>query len=415
LTNSSNRFPSLLSSLPLLTPSNQENQKTMVFSEPSQSFKWSSYGTLTLAAITACPLLVEPAQAWENRSAQDDSGAIAYSEAEPQPMVKYEIQPGDTLWELAQTYQTSPEKLAQYNGVESEGSLQVGTTIIIPTGKTANINQSQLLASHDKKGQTVTGRSTSENLEIKVNQPQTELPETIPQTSSSEQQNNQSQDNRLAKMEPLETDSLEAVANQPLTLPNSEQDGSQQELVARAPLEVNFSNPFDKPIGKSVSPELPPLSSPDQYLPNGEQTAHPYIWPAEGIFTSGYGQRWGRMHKGVDIAAPIGTPVVAADAGEVVFAGWMSGFGKLIKLRHSDDSLTLYAHNNRILVQPGEQVQQGERIAEMGNTGRSTGPHLHFELHPADKQQAVNPLTYLPEGEKIRQGQKVYKMGRKPQ
>ena len=146
-------------------------------------------------------------------------------------------------------------------------------------------------------------------------------------------------------------------------------------------------------LNRSI-PDLPPLSSPEEYLPNGYFKG--YIWPAQGTFTSGFGMRWGRMHKGIDIAAPIGTPIMAAASGEVIVAGWNSGgFGNLVKLKHSDGSVTLYAHNNRIYVRQGQTVEQGQQIAEMGSTGFSTGPHLHFEIRP-NGNTAVNPIAHLP-------------------
>jgi murein DD-endopeptidase MepM/ murein hydrolase activator NlpD len=102
------------------------------------------------------------------------------------------------------------------------------------------------------------------------------------------------------------------------------------------------------------------------------------------------------MHKGIDIAAPIGTPIVAAADGKVISAGWNSGgYGNLVKIKHFDGSITLYAHNSKILVRRGQWVKQGQQIAKMGSTGFSTGPHLHFEIHPKGKQ-AVNPIALLP-------------------
>jgi murein DD-endopeptidase MepM/ murein hydrolase activator NlpD len=146
--------------------------------------------------------------------------------------------------------------------------------------------------------------------------------------------------------------------------------------------------------------ELPPLPSVDRYLPapNAPGLTTKLIWPSRGTFTSGYGPRWGRMHRGIDIAGPVGTPIVAAASGVVVDAGWNEGgFGNLVKIQHPDGSLTLYAHNSRVIARVGQQVQQGEEISEMGSTGRSTGPHLHFEFHPPG-MGAVNPLTYLNRG-----------------
>ncbi|MBW4498268.1 MAG: peptidoglycan DD-metalloendopeptidase family protein [Scytonema hyalinum WJT4-NPBG1] len=156
--------------------------------------------------------------------------------------------------------------------------------------------------------------------------------------------------------------------------------------------------------GSTVSPQLPPLAAVDRYLPKviDENTPPPstsstgYIWPAKGTLTSGYGWRWGRMHKGIDIANSTGTPIYAVADGIVEKAGWNSGgYGNLVDIRHADGSMTRYGHNSKLLVQAGQQVQQGQTIALMGSTGFSTGPHTHFEIHPSGKG-AVNPVAFLP-------------------
>ncbi|MEW5858354.1 MAG: peptidoglycan DD-metalloendopeptidase family protein [Cyanobacteriota bacterium] len=172
---------------------------------------------------------------------------------------------------------------------------------------------------------------------------------------------------------------------------------TRQSLVAAAPAGADTYNPtLRPPFGQQVSPELPPLPGPNPYLPDSPGQFNGYIWPSKGVLTSGYGRRWGRMHKGIDIAAPVGTPVVAAAPGVVVYARWNSGgYGNLVDIKHADGTLTRYAHNNRLLVREGEAVEQGQQISEMGSTGRSTGPHLHFELHSAGKG-AINPIALLP-------------------
>jgi murein DD-endopeptidase MepM/ murein hydrolase activator NlpD len=147
--------------------------------------------------------------------------------------------------------------------------------------------------------------------------------------------------------------------------------------------------------GGASWPDLPNFG--DATRPFGQPgTTTGWIWPAQGIFTSGYGWRWGRMHKGIDLANNVGTPIVAAKEGRVVFAGWHDGgYGYLVTLAHPDGSRSLYAHNSRLLVRVGQDVEQGQSIAQMGSTGRSTGPHLHFEIHPPSRG-AVNPLQFLP-------------------
>jgi murein DD-endopeptidase MepM/ murein hydrolase activator NlpD len=102
------------------------------------------------------------------------------------------------------------------------------------------------------------------------------------------------------------------------------------------------------------------------------------------------------MHRGIDIANGVGTPIYASAPGRVERAGWNNGgYGLLVEIRHEDGSMTRYAHNSRILVRVGQEVQQGETIAAMGSTGFSTGPHTHFEIHPTGKG-AVNPIAFLP-------------------
>lgn len=170
------------------------------------------------------------------------------------------------------------------------------------------------------------------------------------------------------------------------------------DLVARAPLGSPGYVPLAEPVtGRMVSPELPPLSDSEDHLPGASTPLNGYVWPAQGLLTSGYGWRWGRMHKGIDVAAPVGTPVVAAAPGVIEFSGWNSGgYGNMVDIRHPDGNKTRYAHNSRNLVRVGQKVEQGQQIAEMGSTGYSTGPHVHFEIH-LPNQGAVNPVAMLSE------------------
>ena len=125
------------------------------------------------------------------------------------------------------------------------------------------------------------------------------------------------------------------------------------------------------------------------------RSAAKYQWPTKGVFTSGYGWRWGRMHKGIDIANNTGTSIHASRDGMVTHAGWMGAYGYLVEIAHKDGESTRYAHNSRLMVQKGQRVLQGTRIALMGSTGRSTGPHLHFEIRRPGGG-ASNPLAVLP-------------------
>lgn len=110
-------------------------------------------------------------------------------------------------------------------------------------------------------------------------------------------------------------------------------------------------------------------------------------------YTSGFGRRWGRMHEGIDMAGPVGTPIHATGDGVVTFAGRNGAYGNLIKIQHELGTETRYAHLNRIGVKVGQRVSQGERIGDMGNTGRSTGPHLHYEVRMNGR--AVDPMSFI--------------------
>ena len=128
-----------------------------------------------------------------------------------------------------------------------------------------------------------------------------------------------------------------------------------------------------------------------------EMQVETYIWPTKGVISSNFGWRWGRRHKGIDVAAPTGTPIVAAKSGKVIATTPTSksgGFGNLVKVEHLDGDVTYYAHASQFKVKNGDTVKQGQVIALVGSTGRSTGPHLHFEIRKSGKT-AVDPKTLL--------------------
>jgi murein DD-endopeptidase MepM/ murein hydrolase activator NlpD len=118
-----------------------------------------------------------------------------------------------------------------------------------------------------------------------------------------------------------------------------------------------------------------------------------FIIPTNGSFTSPFGSRWGRLHAGVDIAAPVGTPIRAADSGSVAIAGPTGGYGNYTCIQHGGNISTCYGHQSRIGVSTGQSVRQGQVIGAVGNTGNSTGPHLHFEVRVGGSP--VNPMGYL--------------------
>lgn len=126
--------------------------------------------------------------------------------------------------------------------------------------------------------------------------------------------------------------------------------------------------------------------------------AHPGVWPVRGWLTSRYGYRnlhgeGRRLHAGIDIAAPRGTPVVASGDGHVAYSGYHTAYGNLVVIDHGYGLSTKYAHMSRLHVRVGQRIRRGDLIGRVGSTGRSTGPHMHFEVH--QDGTAVNPLRYL--------------------
>jgi murein DD-endopeptidase MepM/ murein hydrolase activator NlpD len=117
-------------------------------------------------------------------------------------------------------------------------------------------------------------------------------------------------------------------------------------------------------------------------------------WPTNGTVTSGFGYRWGALHAGLDIANNVGTPIRAAKAGTVILAGWNGGYGNCIVIDHGGGFSTLYGHMSRLRASEGQRVSQGDLIGDMGSTGNSTGPHLHFETRVNGNPQ--DPTRYLP-------------------
>jgi len=119
----------------------------------------------------------------------------------------------------------------------------------------------------------------------------------------------------------------------------------------------------------------------------------PLAWPVRGVLVSSFGMRDSEQHEGIDLAAPEGTPVLAASAGKVLFAGEQRGYGRIVLLGHEGGLVTIYAHNAENLVSAGDAVVRGQRIARVGRSGNATGPHLHFEVRVGTRPR--DPLGFL--------------------
>ncbi|MGD1866859.1 MAG: peptidoglycan DD-metalloendopeptidase family protein [Phormidesmis sp.] len=363
------------------------------------------------------------------------SPVVTTALAAPQSFSNYQIQAGDTLASIASSLGTTTQEIISANGLVNPDVILTGATLRVPQNDGQIARQANSLSND---ANSIGGpRPTSERLaylQSTASRPDAarllgEMQSATPtQTYSVGPTETQSVDpyvaNLLDEVESVRETPVEASEVAPTTidgvsersrlLARSEQrrestqvseqvalvpesQAAAPELLAAAPLSPDAYIPAQRPsTGQVVSPDMPLLPGSGEFLPEAPEQFDGYVWPTQGTFTSGYGWRWGRMHRGIDVAGPVGTPIVAAAMGVVEQAGWNSGgYGNIVEIRHPDGSMTRYAHNNSLNVSAGQTVRQGQKIAEMGSTGYSTGPHLHFEIHMSG-QGAVNPVAHLP-------------------
>jgi len=265
----------------------------------------------------------------------------------------YQVQKGDTLKQSAESYGGDVSELMKVGSTSSQVKPEVKESY---SEKVSNAYASKL------KSEVASIPETNSVIPVK----QLQEPQETQSISREEPK-------PIVNLENLPKPSLVGTNSPDMTIDLQEQEGTS--------FEQNNSSWLKPPSGMPLG-NIPPFTG--------------YKWPTKGVISSGYGRRWGRMHKGIDIAASVGTPVVAAAPGEVISAGWNSGgYGNLVVVRHANRSVTFYAHNSRIFVHKGEIVHQGEQISAMGTTGHSTGSHLHFEIRP-DGNSAANPMAFLP-------------------
>ena len=308
--------------------------------------------------------------------------------------IVYKVQPDDTLSQIANLYQVPQLAISHASGILATDYLRIEQPLVIPGDVSSLIQRregktkQELVLKRDVLLQrllqltnevpTLTSLYSSQFTE----QPLTDkswisrfhfqgvqIPTELAMLPESEARMTTVEMFRLTKdletLDRLVTNQEQLIAS---TIPNSDN---------RNQLETN----------------LPTLSAKDDLFDKNTNSA--LIWPTQGTISSGYGWRWGKIHQGIDIAAPLGTPVWAAATGIVEFAGWDdSGYGNMLDIRHRDGSITRYAHLNVLFVKQGDTVTQSQVVAAVGSTGNSTGPHLHFEIRPQGSL-AADPMAYL--------------------
>ncbi|MFS8664868.1 MAG: LysM peptidoglycan-binding domain-containing M23 family metallopeptidase [Limnochordales bacterium] len=288
--------------------------------------------------------------------------------------VLHVVQRGETLWEISRRYGVSIEDLVQLNELSDPSRIVVGQKLVIREGE-ARTHVVQ-------RGETLTGIAKRYGVRVQDLIALNELKDP----------------NRLAVGQVIiitprvqrthvvaPGDTLWAIARR-------------YEVSMDAVISANgLRDPHRLQIGQKLV--IPAIGGGTDALVVAAQgrAAEQRLslsWPLNGRLTSAFGPRWGRMHYGIDVAAPTGTPVLAAAPGTVTYADWMGTYGLLVVIDHGNGLETRYAHNSRVLVKVGDQVQRGQRIALVGSTGNSTGPHLHLEVVLDGEHQ--DPLEWLP-------------------
>ena len=167
--------------------------------------------------------------------------------------------------------------------------------------------------------------------------------------------------------------------------------GASREKMIDVTIEYKESvSPSASTVRKPQTASIPPRSEETSKTGKGR-----FLWPVNGKVISGFGMRNGEKHAGIDIKAEEGNPVKASDSGKVIYSGnGLSGYGNLIIIKHEGTFFTVYAHNKKNLASEGSLVEKGEEIAQVGDTGRATTPHLHFEIRK--NKETVDPILYLP-------------------
>lgn len=275
----------------------------------------------------------------------ENSEIVEYIKTGSDEIKTHVIEVGESYWTIAMMYDTTVDELMSANPDKDPGRLKPGDEVklVVPTSKL-----------------------TVEVVEELAYTQATDF-ETIVETDAS-MYTNQSK----VKVEGVKGES-HIVANQ------VKQNGRlvEKEIIS----EEVIKEPVNKVVVKG-SKEIPKTAATGVFM-----------MPTRGRFTSGYGSRWGRMHRGIDIAASTGTPIYAADGGTVTHAGWQGTYGNMVEITHGNGFVTRYAHASKIHVSKGTKVYKGQHIANVGNTGRSTGPHLHLEV--LKNGAHVNPSKYV--------------------
>lgn len=263
---------------------------------------------------------------------------------------RYRVANGDTVWTIARRFGTSVNAITAANRMTSPDRLRVGQMLVVP-GPAAKAATPARPTASARPARPLQAASVTYRVR--------------------------------------EGDTVSAIARRYATTVRAIAAANDLASAHRLKVGQRLTVPLASGGGTAPARELTPTRGTlSTTAPTGG-----FIWPSRGLLTSRFGWRYRQNHDGIDLAAPHGSPISAARAGRVAFAGWYYGYGRAVFIDHGGGLTTLYAHTSSLLVRTGETVGRGQLIARVGCTGRCTGPHLHFEVRIGGR--AVDPFRYL--------------------
>ncbi|MBU3804280.1 MAG: peptidoglycan DD-metalloendopeptidase family protein [Candidatus Cellulosilyticum pullistercoris] len=315
-------------------------------------------------------------------------------------IIEYELKEGDNIWDIAMTHGTTMERILELNpSIQDETKMQIGdiikvekaspilsiTTVEEATYKELIPADIQYVEFSDLyKDETKVYQEGNDGLK--------ELTVAVTKVNGEEVSRSLISEKTLVK-EKTKVIAYGTKEKPVVTVPEKSESSSNNSSNSSS---SGGSSSNSSSSGNSSSSSGSSTNNSNSNNNSSSNSSALFIHPLKGAgrISSTYGPRWGTFHKGIDYAAPAGTPVYASAAGKVIYSGYNSGgYGKLVIIEHSNGYQTYYAHNSSLYVSVGETVSQGERIAGVGSTGDSTGNHLHFEIRK--NGTPVNPANYL--------------------
>ena len=327
---------------------------------------------------------------------------IIPEERAPLGFTYYTVKKGDSLYEIAKHYNISVKDLSELNGLEINEYIYPEQRILVPEeGVEVYITKEkdQDETYQVKKGDTISGIANENGMTVKeFMKLNTQIKDTDSIMPGDEVVISVPTPELSVIVQKEELTKKKYYADTVYVKDSSMYEGESKVVqkgkagVKQVTSLVSYKN-GQAYRSKVTDTEVIKKAVPKKVV-QGTKVRPTYIKPINGgTLTSRVGARWGRMHEGVDWACPIGTTVMASREGTVIQAGWINGYGNCVTISHGDGVITRYGHMNSVSVSVGQSVSQGETIGYSGNTGRSTGPHLHFELRI--NGVVKDPLDYL--------------------